>query len=90
MHRHLVLHDDFEVFVASSSPFCHPKIPSLQLHRRPLHVRLSNTRFCRFIRQFEMALGPLQVGPELLEAFLKFAPDAIFTIPDNTVIWIAY
>ena len=90
MHRHFVLHQDFDLLVASSNPFQHPSIPSLQIHRHPLLVRLSNTRFCRLIRQFEMVVEPQWMLKQVESTARQFRPDAIFTIPDNTLSWTAY
>jgi len=33
MRRHLIEHDEFELFVASSTQFDYPSIPSLQVKR---------------------------------------------------------
>jgi Glycosyltransferase Family 4 len=90
MHRHLVLHDDFEVFVASSSPFIHERIPSLLLQRHPALIRLSNTRFSRLVRQFEMLVEPYWMLKQVESALHQFQPDVIFTLPDNTLSWTAH
>jgi glycosyltransferase involved in cell wall biosynthesis len=90
MHRHFVLHDDFDVFVASSSPFQSPQIPSLHLQRHPALVRLSNTRLCRLVRQFEMTVEPYWFLEQIESSLREFCPDAIFTVPDNTLSWTAY
>lgn len=90
MHRHFVLHDDFDLFVASSNPFDHPQIPSLHLQRHPVLVRLSNTRLCRLIRQFEMTIEPYWLLQQVEPILQQFRPNAIFTIPDNTISWTAY
>ncbi|MEL7355041.1 MAG: glycosyltransferase [Cyanobacteria bacterium J06560_6] len=90
MHRHFVLRDDFDVFVASSSPFQNLKIPSLHLQRHPAMIRLSNTRFCRLVRQFEMTVEPYWFLRQVESSLHKFRPDVIFTVPDNTLSWTAY
>lgn len=90
MHRHFVQHDDFDLFVASSTPFEHPVIPSLRVNRHPGLVRISNTRFSRWVRQFEMIMEPARIPAKVLEAARRFKPDAIFTVPDNTLSWTAY
>lgn len=90
MYRHFILHDDFDLFVASSNPFHHAQIPSLQVQRHPALVRLSNTRFCRLVRQFEMTVEPDWNIKQIEPALHQFRPDALFTIPDNTLSWTAY
>jgi hypothetical protein len=90
MHRHLVLHDDFEVFVASSSAFEHERISSLLLQRHPALIRLSNTRFSRLVRQFEMLVEPYWMLQQVEPALRQFQPDAILTLPDNTLSWTAH
>jgi hypothetical protein len=90
MHRHLVLHDDFEVFVASSSAFEHERIPSLLLQRHPALIRLSNTRLSRLIRQFEMLVEPYWMLQQVESSLHQFQPDAILTLPDNTLSWTAH
>jgi glycosyltransferase involved in cell wall biosynthesis len=90
MQRHFLLHDDFELFVASSTPFEHPHIPSLLIRRHPLLLRLSNTRFCRLIRQWEMIIEPYWILKQIEPVLEQFSPDALFTIPDNTLSWTAY
>lgn len=90
MHRHFVLHDDFDLFVVSSNSFHHPHIPSLQIQRHPVLTRLSNTRFCRLVRQLEMTVEPSWYLKQLEPVLSTFHPDAIFTVPDNTLSWTAY
>ena len=90
MHRHFVLHDDFEVFVASSNVFTHPNLSSLHIQRHPLLKRLSDTRFCRLVRQFEMLVEPSWALKQVEPILEQFQPDAIFTVPDNTISWTAY
>lgn len=90
MHRHFVLHNDFDLFVASSNPFQHSQIPSLHIQRHPTLVRLSNTRLCRLVRQFEMTVEPYWFLEQVEPILRKFCPDAIFTVPDNTLSWTAY
>jgi len=90
MRRHLIDHDDFELFVASSGSFEHPSIPSLQVKRHPALVRLSNTRFSRWVRQFEMAVESTHIPAEVLTAARRFKPGAVFTVADNTLSWTAY
>ena len=90
MLRHFLLSDDFELFVASSSPFEHPQIPSILIRRHPIMLRLSNTRFCRLIRQVEMTVEPYWILKQIEPILKEFSPDAIFTIPDNTLSWTAY
>lgn len=90
MQRHFLLHDDFELFVASSTPFEHPHIPSLLIRRHPLLLRLSSTRFCRLIRQWEMIIEPYWILKQIEPVLEQFSPDALFTIPDNTLSWTAY
>jgi glycosyltransferase involved in cell wall biosynthesis len=90
MHRHFVQHDDFELFVASTNPFHHDAIPSLLIQRHPALVRLSSTRLSRLIHQFEMLIEAYWMLPQVESALRQFQPDAIFTIPDNTISWLAY
>jgi Glycosyl transferase 4-like domain len=90
MQRHLIGHDDFDLFVATSGAFNHPSIPSLRVKRHPALVRLSNTRFSRWMRQFEMTFESAQIPVDVLSAAQKFKPDAVFTVADNTLSWTAY
>lgn len=90
MYRHFILSNDIEVFVASSNPFQENNIPSLFIQRYPILQRLSNTRFSRLVRQFEMLVEPYWVLSQVEAVFQKFKPDAIFTVPDNTLSWSAY
>ena len=90
MHRHFVLRDDFDVYVASTSQFQDDRIPSFLIQRHPWMARISNTRFCREVRQFEMLVEPSWPLKKLEILIRDFKPDALFTIPDNTVSWSAY
>lgn len=90
MWRHLVEHNDFDLLVATSGTFNAPFISSLRVCRHPALVRLSNTRFSRWVRQIEMAAEPCLISPDVLAAARSFQPDAIFTIPDNTLSWTAF
>ncbi|MDX2110992.1 MAG: hypothetical protein SFY80_12195 [Verrucomicrobiota bacterium] len=89
MYRHFIEHDDFELAVVSSAVFTHPTIPSLRIVRHPLLVRLSNTRFSRLFRQWEMLLEPCFIPSGVISFARAFRPDAVFTIPDNTLSWSA-
>jgi glycosyltransferase involved in cell wall biosynthesis len=42
------------------------------------------------MRQFEMVVEPCRISLPVLDAARAFRPDAIFTIPDNTLSWTAY
>jgi glycosyltransferase involved in cell wall biosynthesis len=90
MRRHFVEHDDFDLFVATSGAFHHPAIPSLRVKRHPALVRLSNTRFSRWMRQVEMVFESAHIPAEVLSAAQHFKPDAVFTVADNTLSWTAY
>jgi hypothetical protein len=90
MRRHFVEHDDFDLFVATSGAFNHPTLPSLRVKRHPALVRLSNTRFSRWLRQFEMVFESAHISAEVLSAAQTFKPDAVFTVADNTLSWTAY
>ena len=90
MRRHFIEHDDFDLFVATSARFEHPSVPSLEVKRHPALVRLSNTRFSRWVRQFEMAVESTHIPAEVFDAAYKFKPDAVFTVADNTLSWTAY
>jgi hypothetical protein len=90
MRRHFIEHDDFELFVATSGAFQHPTIPSLRVKRHPALLRLSNTRFSRWLRQFEMVFESAHIPAEVLSAAQTFKPDAVFTVADNTLSWTAY
>ena len=42
------------------------------------------------MRQIEMMVEPARIPVDVFEAACRFKPDAIFTIPDNTLSWTAY
>ncbi len=90
MRRHFIEHDDFDLFVATSEKFTHPAIPHLCVRRHPVLMRLSNTRFSRWMRQVEMVIESAHIPQELLTAAEQFKPDAIFTVADNTLSWKAH
>ncbi len=90
MRRHFIEHNDFNLFVATSAQFKHPSIPNLRINRHPALVRLSNTRFSRWMRQFEMTVESAQIPANVLNAAQRFKPDAVFTVADNTLSWMAY
>lgn len=90
MRRHFLDHDDFDLFVATSAQFSHPSIPALKVQRRPLLARLSNTRFSRWMRQYEMVVESGQIPASVLSAAEQFKPQAVFTVADNTLSWMAY
>jgi glycosyltransferase involved in cell wall biosynthesis len=89
MRRHFLDHDDFDLFVATSGEFSHASIPALKTRRSPFLVRLSNTRFSRWMRQYEMVVESDQIPADVLSAAEQFKPDAIFTVADNTLSWTA-
>jgi hypothetical protein len=90
MRRHFIGHDDFDLFVATSGAFSHPSVPNLRVKRHPALVRLSNTRFSRWVRQFEMTVESNRIPSEVLSAAQQFKPDAVFTVADNTLSWTAF
>lgn len=90
MHRHFIRHDDFDLFVATSAAFNHLSISSMRVRRHAALVRLSNTRFSRLVRQFEMTYESARIPAEVLLAAQTFKPDAVFTVADNTLSWMAY
>jgi len=90
MRRHFIEHDDFDLFVTTSGAFDHPSIPNLRAKRHPALVRLSNTRFSRWVRQFEMTFESAHIPVEVLATAQQFKPDAVFTVADNTLSWTAY
>jgi hypothetical protein len=90
MRRHFIGHDDFDLFVATSGAFSHPSVPNLRVKRHPALVRLSNTRFSRWVRQFEMTVESASLPAQVLSAARQFKPDAVFTVADNTLSWTAY
>lgn len=90
MRRHFVLRDDFDVFVVSSTPFVHERVQNFHIKRHPFLARLSNTRFSRLVRQFEMLVEPYWILHQIERISKAFSPDAIFTVPDNTISWTAY
>ncbi len=89
MHRHFIQHRDFDLFVATDGDFSEPDIPSLKLERPGWIRRLGNTRFCRWVRQYEMLVEPVRVPDSISRAVASFQPDAIFTVADNTLSWTA-
>jgi glycosyltransferase involved in cell wall biosynthesis len=82
MKRHFVDNRDFDLFVASSNLFEEKGILSLYTQRPRWLQRLSNTRFVRAVRHFEMLFHSRQLPPNVLEAARKFRPDAVFTVAD--------
>jgi hypothetical protein len=90
MRRHFLDHDDFDLFVATSGEFSHPSIQSLRIKRHPFLTRLSNTRFSRWMRQYEMVVESDQIPADVLVAAEQFKPDVVFTVADNTLSWTAY
>ena len=90
MYRHFIMHDDFDVFIASDNPTNFPGIESFHFIRSRLHRRLSRTRLRRLVHQFEICVEPYLLVPRMLRALRVFNADAIFTIPDNTLSWTAY
>jgi hypothetical protein len=90
MQRHFIDHDDFEFFVVSDSPFDHPGHGNILLRTHRGVARVRRTRLSRLVRQFEMLFLPRRMAGHLDKVVQEFAPDAIFTIPDNTVSWAAY
>jgi glycosyltransferase involved in cell wall biosynthesis len=89
MHRHFIQHSDFDLFVATDGNFDEPGIPALKLERPWWIRRLGNTRFCRWVRQYEMLVRPMWVPSPVSSAIASFRPDAIFTVADNTLSWTA-
>jgi glycosyltransferase involved in cell wall biosynthesis len=90
MHRHLIQHQDFEVFVASDMEFQEPGVPSFKIKIPRLVRRLENTRFARWVRQYEMVIQTALPGSRLCRCLEEFKPDLVFTIPDNSWSWTAY
>lgn len=90
MHRHFLLRGDFDLYIASSNDFSHESVPSIRIDRHPLLKRLSNTRISRWVHQFEMLVEPSWVLNQVEPILQSFKPDAIFTVPDNTLSWTAY
>ena len=90
VRRHLIEHDDVEVFVVTDKRALEPGVPWLQVQRSRIHARLSRTRFRRWVSNYEMTLEPYFVAARILRACAEFCADAVLTVPDNSLSWAAY
>jgi glycosyltransferase involved in cell wall biosynthesis len=85
MRRHFVEHRDFEVFVATTTAFAEAGISSLKVVRPKWLQRLSDTRFVRAVRNFELLVHGTLLPGSVIEAAKGFRPDAVFTVADMTL-----
>lgn len=85
MRRHLLEHDDFEVFVVTSGELDDPSIPNLRVSNPPWLDRLGRTRLWKFVRNFEMLAWSRRVTEEMLKVAREFDPDVILTVADLTL-----
>lgn len=85
MKRHFIDNSDFELFVASSNVFEQKGVLSLYIPRPRWLQRLSDTRFVRAVRHFEMLFHSRHFPRNVLEAARAFRPDAVFTVADLTL-----
>jgi glycosyltransferase involved in cell wall biosynthesis len=85
MRRHFVEREDFEVMVATSGRFEQPTIRHFPITRPARLQRLSNTRLCRLVRNYEMLARARGIPRGLLEAAREFRPDCVFTVADLTL-----
>ncbi|HBJ34688.1 MAG TPA: hypothetical protein DDZ51_07985 [Planctomycetaceae bacterium] len=85
MRRHFVEREDFEMMVATSGRFEHPTIRHFPISRTVSLQRLSNTRLCRAVRNYEMLVKARKIPQGLLEAARDFRPDCVFTVADLTL-----
>ncbi|MEM1370039.1 MAG: glycosyltransferase, partial [Cyanobacteria bacterium P01_H01_bin.15] len=84
MRRHLVEHDDFEVFIATNGGI-QDDIPHLKIERPAWLARLGRTRLWRLVQNVEMILSSSCLNKDLLSLAKEFQPDAILTVADLTL-----
>jgi glycosyltransferase involved in cell wall biosynthesis len=85
MRRHLLEHDDFEVFVATSGEFEEPGVKSYHLGNPAWLDRIGRTRFWRVVRNIEMLFFGGRLPADLVEAAREFKPEVILTVVDLTI-----
>ena len=71
VRRHLIEHDDVEVFVVTDKRALEPGVPWLQVQRSRIHARLSRTRFRRWVSNYEMTLEPYFVAAQDFEGLRR-------------------
>src|SRR5262245_17622573 len=89
MRRHLVEHDDFEVLIVTDEQPEEGDRGWVQVRRPAWLQRMMNTRFCRLITQFDMVVRSCAIPAHVVAAVRKFQPEAVLTVPDNTLSWTA-
>jgi glycosyltransferase involved in cell wall biosynthesis len=85
MRRHLIEHRDFDVFVATTEDFQEPGIPSIRVKQAAWLLRLSRTRFVRYMRNLELLIFGSRLCRQVVRAAKEFRPDAIVTVADLTL-----
>ncbi|QIR37990.1 glycosyltransferase family 4 protein [Tolypothrix sp. PCC 7910] len=89
--RHLFADNLWDVLVITDKPYKGVGKESqwINVKRSWLHHRLSRTRFRRLIAQYEMVVEPYFIAAKIRDVVSSFQPDVIFSVPDNTLSWVA-
>lgn len=88
MHRHFVLHDDFEMHYFSSN--CSQTCESTPLEASGITQRLQRTRFSAALAQYEYRSNHKRWVKLVTRACKELNPDVIFTVADPYDSWVAY
>lgn len=83
LHRHFVEREDFEVAVASLGAAETTVLRRCVLQTTPGVARFSRTRLARFAWNYQYLQNWWLLPPGLERFAREFAPDVIFTVPDN-------
>lgn len=90
IYRHLVLKNDFEVFVCGVDVKTSEIARKFQITKGKIAQKLSTSRLSRVYYNYKYVVDWYFLPKALLKAAQDFNPDIIFTVPDNIHSGLAY
>jgi len=89
LYRHFRLINDFDFKLVTDAEFATEDIPHLRVGLGRILNRLKKTRFHRWVVDWQNLVWPNQIPPSVHYLVKSYKPDVVFTIPDNSLSWMA-
>jgi glycosyltransferase involved in cell wall biosynthesis len=89
LYRHFLLRADFDFRLITDAHFTTEEIPHLHLGLGRIIARFKRTRFHKWVQDWQNLIWPLWIPPSVHKIVKSYRPDVVFTIPDNSLSWMA-
>ncbi len=89
LYRHFRLRTEFDFRLITDADFATQEIPHLHLGLGRILKRLKRTRFHKWVQDWQNLIWPLWTPQCVHDLVKSYRPDVVFTIPDNSLSWMA-